>query len=201
MNLLEIIQARLGEDKVEEMSRSLGENKEGTLSALGNAVPLIVGAMARNSQSPEGAQNLAGALDRDHDGSVLENLGGLIHNPDEGQGNGILRHVLGEKRPVAEQAVAERSGISMESAGKLLAIAAPIVMGMIGKKKREENLDSGGIAGMLAGLASNFGGGDSNSSGGSSSGIGSMVSGLLDRDGDGDVMDDIGGMIGGLLGR
>lgn len=199
MNLLEIIQSKLGEEKVDEMSRSLGENKEGTLSALGNAVPLIVSAMARNTRSEEGANSLAGALDRDHDGSILDNLGGLIQNPEAGQGQGILGHVLGNKRPVAEKAVSERSGISLESAGKVLAIAAPIVMGLIGKKKRENNMDGGGIAGMLAGIASSQETDDE--SGGTGSGFGSLVSGLLDRDGDGNVMDDIGGIIGGFLNR
>lgn len=199
MNLLDIIKDKLGEEKVEAMSRSLGEDKQGTMKALGNAVPLIVSAMARNTRTEEGRNSLAGALDRDHDGSVLDNLGGLISNPDQGEGQGILGHVLGGRREASEKAVSERSGISLESAGKVLAIAAPIVMGLIGKKKRENNMDGGGIAGMLAGIATSQETDDE--SGGTGSGFGSLVSGLLDRDGDGNVMDDIGGMLGGLLGR
>jgi len=195
MNLLDIIKSQLGDDKVNQLSNNLGEDQGSTLSAISSAVPVLVSALARNAKTDEGASSLAGALDRDHDGGILDNLGSLIDRPEESQGHGILKHVLGGKRPAAEEAVASKSGISLESAAKIFQIAAPIVMGMIGKKKKEDNLDGGGLAGMLSGLASQ---GESDNDGGS--GIGGMISGLLDRDGDGNVMDDIGGMIGGLFG-
>lgn len=186
-----MVTSALGDNKVDEMSNQLGEDKANTMSALTNAIPLIVGAMARNTKSDEGAQALNGALERDHDGSILDNLGGLISNPDQGAGSGILKHVLGQKQPVAQEAVAKQSGISLESAGKVMTMAAPIIMGMLGKKKREQGLGVGDIAGMLAGASATTE---------QSSGMGGMITGLLDRDGDGSVMDDIGGMIGGLFG-
>lgn len=195
MNLLDIIKSQLGDDKVNQLSNNLGEDQGSTLSALSNAVPFLVSALARNSKTEEGASSLAGALDRDHDGSIMDQLGSLIDRPEESQGQGILNHVLGSKRPAAEEAVASKSGISMASAAKIFQIAAPIVMGMIGKKKKDDGLDGGGLAGLLGGLASQ---GESDDEGGS--GIGSMITGLLDRDGDGNVMDDIGGMIGGFFG-
>ncbi len=197
MNLLDIIKAKVGEENVNRLSNNLGEDQGSTLDAISKAVPLLVSAMARNTRSEDGANALAGALDRDHDGSILENLGGLIDRPEESDGQGILKHVLGGKREVAEKAVAEKSGISMESAMKIFQVAAPIVMGMLGKKKKEENLSGGGLASILGSMASSQES-DSGESG-SGSGIGSMITGLLDRDGDGSVMDDIGGMIGGFL--
>ena len=195
MNILEMITSQLGDNNVEAMSNSLGESKENTMGALGSVLPVLVGAMARNTRSEDGANALAGALERDHDGTVFENLGGLFSDPGGGQGNGILKHILGNKRQATEQAVAENSGISLASAGKLLTMAAPLVMGFLGKKKREDNMDVGALAGLL-GVASQA----QESPGAGGSGIGGMITGLLDRDGDGNVMDDIGGMIGGLLG-
>ncbi len=195
MNLIDIIKAQIGEENITRLSSNVGEDQGGTLDAISNAVPLLVSAMARNTRSEEGAISLAGALDRDHDGSILDNLGGLIDRPEESSGQGILKHVLGNKREVAEKTVAEKSGISTESAMKIFQVAAPIVMGMLGKKKKEENLSGGGLASMLGSMASSHE--HDEDEGGS--GIGGMISGLLDRDGDGSVMDDIGGMIGGFL--
>ena len=196
MNLLDIIKAHVGEENVNQLSSNLGEDKGNTLDAISKAVPVLVSAMARNTRSEEGANSLAGALDRDHDGSILDNIGSLISNPEASEGQGILKHVLGGKQNNAEKAVSEKSGISLDSAIKIFQVAAPILMGMLGKKKREENLDGGGLAGMLGSLASSQ---EKDDEGGS--GIGSMITGLLDRDGDGNVMDDIGGMIGGFLGN
>ena len=196
MNLLDIIKAHVGEENVNQLSNNLGEDKGSTLDAISKAVPVLVSAMARNTRSEEGANSLAGALDRDHDGSILDNIGSLISNPEASEGQGILKHVLGGKQSNAEKAVSEKSGISLDSAIKIFQVAAPILMGMLGKKKREENLDGGGLAGMLGSLASSQ---EKDDEGGS--GIGSMITGLLDRDGDGNVMDDIGGMIGGFLGN
>lgn len=190
MNLLELIQNQLGEEKVEQMSSQLGEDKNSTLNALGDAVPIILGGLSRNTKDQDGRNSLAGALDRDHDGSVFENLGSLISKPEEGQGQGILKHVLGDRREKSEEAVAKKSGISMESAAKIFQIAAPIVMGYLGKKKRENNLDADNVANVVQSVSKNEE---------SSSGIGSIVSNLLDRDGDGNVIDDIGDIIGSFL--
>ncbi len=195
MNLLDIIKDRVGEENVERLSNNLGEDKGSTLDALSKAVPVLVSAMARNTRSEEGANSLAGALDRDHDGSILNNIAGLIDNPEQSQGQGILKHVLGGKQGNAEKAVSEKSGISMESAVKIFQVAAPILMGMLGKKKKEEKMDGGGLAGMLGSLASS----QERDDDGGGSGIGSMITGLLDRDNDGNVMDDIGDIVGGFL--
>jgi hypothetical protein len=195
MNLLEMITAQLGDQGVEKVSESLSADKNTAVSALSQAVPFIVGALARNSRSDDGAQALNGALERDHDGSILDNLGGLIGSPESSQGNGILKHVLGERRPVVEQAVAQKSGISLESAGKLLVMAAPMIMGYLGKKKRENNMGAGDVASMLQHTAGAMESDDDDSG----SGIGGMVKGLLDADGDGSIMDDVGGIISRFL--
>lgn len=214
MNFLELFTSQIGQGKVDEMSNALGADKNQTMAALGQAVPLLVSAMARNTRNEDGAQALSGALDRDHDGGILENLGSLFSNPGIAKGDGILNHVLGGKRETAQSAISQSSGLSAEATGKMFQMVAPMIMGMIGKKKKQEGFDAGILATMLSqfsqthennaapqqqsggGMMGNIG---SMVSGAASSGLGSMISGILDRDGDGEVMDDIGGMIGGMM--
>ena len=63
------------------------------------AVPLLVGAMQRQAASPTGLDALAGALDRDHDGSILDDIGGFLGSGGTvGRGAGILGHVLGARQ-------------------------------------------------------------------------------------------------------
>jgi hypothetical protein len=193
---MDLISSQLGDDGIEKIGQSLGADKNTAGSALMQAVPFLVGALARNTKSEEGANALSGALDRDHDGSILSNLGSLISAPEQGEGSGILRHVLGDRQPAVQQAVAQKSGISMEAAGKLLLMAAPIIMGYLGKRKREENMGSRDLSSMLENTSRGMESDQGNNSGG---GIGGMIKGLLDQDGDGDVMDDVAGMIGRFL--
>ncbi|MEM7038418.1 MAG: DUF937 domain-containing protein [Bacteroidota bacterium] len=197
MNILDLIGSLSG-NTVDDMSSAIGAKKENTSSALMKAVPLIVGALARNSRSEEGANSLGGALDRDHDGGILGMLGGLFSNPESGHGAGILKHVLGDKRQVAEEQVSQKSGLDMAQTAKLMMMVAPMVMGFLGKKKKEENLDNRAVAGLLNTTAAQQEADEPEEKGGG--GVGSFVTNLLDRDGDGNVMDDIGGIVGGLFG-
>ncbi|HHG86556.1 MAG TPA: DUF937 domain-containing protein [Bacteroidetes bacterium] len=195
MNLIEMLTSQMGDQGMDAIGQSLGTDKGQTTSALMKAVPFLVSAMARNTKTDEGANALAGALDRDHDGSILDNLGSLISSPESGQGSGILNHVLGNKTQAVQAAVAQESGFDMAKAGQLLMMAAPMIMGFLGKKKREQGLDAGGLSSMLQQSANHMAPEEEGDSG-----IGGMIKGILDRDGDGNVMDDIGGLLGSFLG-
>ncbi len=118
-------------------------------------IPTLLSAMANNSTSQEGANGLLGALDSsDHDGSILDNLGGFLGNPDQGNGNGILKHVLGNSRPQVEEGLASKLGLNAGSIAKLLPIIAPMVMGYLGKEKRNTttpDVNTNSISGLLGG--------------------------------------------------
>jgi len=60
---------------------------------------------------------------------------------------------------------------------------------MLGKQKSTQNVDAGGLGGLLGGLLGGSGGMD----------LGKIASGFLDSDGDGDIMDNVGDLLGGFL--
>jgi len=168
------------------------------------ALPLILGAMKNNAATPKGAEGLLGALSGKHDGSLLDNLGGLLGNSDVlNDGAGILGHVFGGKQQNVAQAVGAKSGMDAASVMKLLQIVAPVVMGYLGKQSKQQNIKEGsGIESLLGGLL-----------GGEAQKEQSLITQILDADGDGSVIDDligmasgnkkkggIGDMIGGLFG-
>jgi hypothetical protein len=189
---MDVITQAMGGDAVRQMSRQLGANEQTTGGAVAAAVPLLLSALARNAGSAEGAGALARALGKDHDGSVLDDLPGLLRDPQAGPGAGILRHVLGDRQQVAQQALAKTSGLDAGAAGQLLTMLAPIVMGALGRTQRQQGFDAGGLGSFLQserqGLQQ------------TTPGAMDMVTKLLDKDGDGSVLDDIGGMMGKLMG-
>ena len=71
---------------------------------------------------------------------------------------------------------------------------APIVMGMLGKQKRQQGLDIGGLAGLLSNSV--------NQQRSSGNPMLDMANRFLDQDGDGSALDDVASMVGkGLLGK
>jgi len=189
MSLLDMLQQRLGGDAVNQISSKLGTDPASTRTAIAAALPMLVGALARNAQDPGKAGALANALGR-HDGSVLDDVAGYLGRGDTGDGDGILGHVLGGKKETVQTGLGQAAGLDPAKAGTLLAMLAPLVMGALGKAQREKGLDTGGLAGML--------GSEQQRAADAAPGVMGMLTSLLDRDHDGSVMDDIGAMLGKL---
>ena len=191
MSDLQNLLAELGGSRLSDLSRALGADEGRAKSALAMGLPAVLAALQRNASRPEGAEALARALERDHDGSVLDDLGGVLGGGRQSDGDGILRHVLGDQRGALEEAVGRGSGLERSQVSKLLAMIAPLVMGHLGKARRSGSLDAGGLADLLQQETRTVVKDDP--------GLGGLAA-LLDRDGDGSVADDVGGIARGILG-
>jgi hypothetical protein len=175
------------------LARSIGADEASTQSAVRAALPLLLGALQRNASDPDGATSLHGALESDHDGSILDNLGDLLQDPSVSSGAGILRHALGGKQRAVEQGIGQTSGLSPAQVTQLMATLAPMVMGMLGKARKERGLDAGGLADLLTG--------ERRAAESSAPDLASLAGLLIDSDGDGLDLGDIGKIGGGLLGN
>lgn len=193
MSVLEMIQQKLGGQAVEQISRRIGADTGTTGNAIDAALPLLLAAMARNTKDDSQARSLDAAVSQDHDGSVLDDVPGYLNQDQTGAGAGILQHVLGGKQATVQQGLGQATGLGAGQTGQLLKMLAPLVMGALGRAKQERGLDAGGLSGLLSG--------ESNNLKQSAPGIMNTVGRFLDRDGDGSVIDDVGGMLGKALGR
>ena len=192
-DLLGSLMGQLGGGGINEIGRAVGLDSGDVSKVLAGAMPAILAGLTRNSSSNSGAAGLLGALDRDHDGSILDDVMGYLGGGgDLGAGAGILGHVLGGRQANVEQAISKSSGVDMASVSKILAMVAPLLMGALGKAKREQGLDAAGLAAAL--------GQQERAARKVSPSAVDMFSRMLDSDGDGDPMDDIVKMGSGLLG-
>ena len=174
------------------LAEAIGADRSATQKATRAALPLLLGALQRNASSPDGAAALDGALERDHDGSVLDSLGDLIRDPSMTSGAGILKHAFGGKQQAIEQGVGQSSGLSPAQVSRLLATLAPMVLGVLGKARKEKALDAGGLADLLTG--------ERRAIESSTPDLASLAGLLIDSDGDGIDLGDITKIGGGLLG-
>ena len=188
--ILDLLNSDLGKTIVSGVSGQAGQSQEKTSNLLTMAMPVLMQAMKRNASTPQGAEGLLGALNNKHDGSILDNLDGLfgggVDQSVMDDGGKILGHVLGGRQQNVERALSNKSGIDAGSVGNILKVAAPILMGVLGKQKRQQGVrDQGGLEGLLGGMMK----------GSSPQQEQSFLESILDADGDGSIIDDVAGMV------
>ncbi|MCB0544278.1 MAG: DUF937 domain-containing protein [Saprospiraceae bacterium] len=198
---MQLLQGQLSDDLLGQMSNQIGADKQQTAVAANGVFATLLGGLANNASSEGGLASLGAALDRDHDGSILDDLmgmvGGMMQNDQQTSssalnGSGILGHILGDRQEVAAQQISQNSGLNMSQVMKLMPILAPIVMGVLGRAKNQGGLDMGGLAGILMGSAQNA------QSGGFGDLIGSVLGGVLG--GGQQQQASGGGLLGNILG-
>ncbi len=191
-SLTEQLMEQLSGGGLSQIGKVIGADETATGSLMATIGPLLTSALAKNASTPDGAQALASALSKDHDGSILDDLGGFLGKPEAANGAGILGHILGKKEAPIEQGIAKSSGFSAGQIGQLMKVAAPLLMGLLGKKQREKALDANGLSAYL--------GGKRQVEEQQRPDMMKMLTGMLDADKDGSSLDDIMGMAGKLFG-
>lgn len=200
---MDLLQGSLSSGMIDQLSQQLGgANKQQTAAAASGIVTTLMGALAKNASSTEGAQALDNALERDHDGSILDDVMGMltgnaqVNNSSMLNGTGILNHVLGNKQSGAVDMISKLSGLDSGKTGSLMAMLAPVVLGALGKAKRQQGLDVAGIASLLSGTVS---------AQQQNNPTMNLVTSFLDADGDGSIVDDVANMgmkiLGNFFGR
>lgn len=191
-NLTQSLLQQLAGGGVANISQQIGADQSTTQSALSTALPLLVSALANNASKPAGSQSLHQALVKDHDGSILNNLGGFLSSPEAANGAGILTHVLGAQQPAVTQQLSQNTGLDAAQVMQLLQIAAPLVMGALGKQQQQQGLDANSLPSFLAG--------EQQKAQQANPDMMSTLNSLLDFNKDGSAVDDVFGMVGKLFG-
>lgn len=202
--LLNLLGSDLGKSLIEGLSCKTGQSKSNTSNLLNMALPVLMQAMQRKASTAKGASGILNALSSKHDGSILNNLGHIFSGSNasaiEQDGGKILGHILGNRQLNIQNALSRKSGVKPSAVGQILKIAAPVLMGLLGKQQRQSSVyDASRLTNSLGGLVGgNF---HDNKQ--------SYFESILDADNDGSVLDDVAGAVlgekktglGGLLGK
>lgn len=191
-SLQDLLGQQQGGEALEQISQNVGAEPSLVNSAIQMALPAILNGLANNAATPQGAQSLNNALEQDHNGSILNNLGGLGSlifgsqpqpQPSLNAG-GILGHIFGNNQGQVAQQISNQSGLNMGQVAQILMMLAPLVMGYLGRQKQQQGLDADGLSNWLGGQQQQI----------QQSPQGGFLNSILDRDGDGSTMDDIASM-------
>lgn len=190
-DLTDSVLSQLNQPQIEAIAQQLGVDPAQAQGAVMQALPLLFGGLARNTASPQGADALHAALAKDHAGVDLGGLLGSVLGGNTGAGESILGHIFGGRRDQAARGLGQTSGLGAGGAGQLLAMLAPLVLGVLGRMNQQQGMTSTGLSGVLGQEVERN----------TQTGIGGLLSSVFDGDGDGDT--DLGDILqagAGLLG-
>ena len=152
VNLMELVKGAVG-SQIGPLAGILGESESTTNSAIGAAIPALLGGLMKKTSTPTGANEVFKTLD-DHDGGILDNIGGLLgggnHSGLLNTGTSLLGMLFGNNQSSLLGTIGRLAGIGNSKAGTLLGLLAPVVMGVLGKQRRSAGLDASGLANMLS---------------------------------------------------
>lgn len=187
------VMGHLDDQRIRAIASQLGVDPSQAQSAIQQAMPLLLGGLARNAQTDAGAGALHSALG-DHAGNDVGSiLGSVLGGGGGGLGNGtaILGHIFGARQDQAAQGLGQQTGLGAQNAGQLLAILAPVVMGVLGNMSQRQGMSASGLGSVLGQEAQRIGTG----------GAGGLLGSVFDQDGDGKFgLGDVLKMGEGLLG-
>lgn len=190
-SLEDLLGQQQGAEVVGQMSQQVNAEPSLVNTAIQMALPALINGLANNAATPQGAASLDQALMNDHDGSLLDNLGGIAgmilgggQSSRTTNAGGILGHILGGSQGNVTQQISNQSGLNMGQVAQILMILAPIVMAYLGKQKQQNNLDAGGLSDLLTGQQQQI----------QQAPQGGFLERMLDSDGDGSALDDIASM-------
>jgi hypothetical protein len=152
MNILNIIREQLSPEILAQISKTVGENPEGTKTALQQALPALLGSAAAQASSPAGATGLLDMLkQKAPQGGWSESLSGLLGSPGAGTaGSSFVSSLLGPKMNAVRDFIAGRSGVRPESATSLMGLGGQILMGILGKQVMARGLGASGLGQLLS---------------------------------------------------
>ena len=217
MSLIDLITGNAGNQVASQAENKFGISKNQVIALLAVAAPLVISYLRKKSQDdPNEAEALNNALDKDHDGSILDDPSQVEAR--QAEGGSILSHIFGGDKANVENQLSQNTGISMDKIGPIMAMLAPVIMGYIGQQKQANNVTSGGGLGDLLGgilgnsaqesqasnnplsdiLGSVLGGAAQSSGGGLGDILGSVLGGGNQQQ---SQQGGLGGLLGGLFGK
>jgi hypothetical protein len=187
MNLLNLVQQVLSNEVVGKLNNQMPQvPQQNTQTAAQLAMSTLMSALAKNTQTDAGLQGLFGALNKNHDGGIMDNLGdflgGKMEQNKSTDGVGILSHLFGGKIFDIVELVSKGSGVDRNNTMNMLVKLAPVALGMLGKVKQQNNYQANDVRALLQNTVQEERQQRPESS---------IIEKLLDRDGDGSIKGEV----------
>lgn len=164
MDLVTTIKDTVSDIAIANLAGYLGEDINGTKLGLNLGISTFLAGVIKFASTDKTGKGLPGILnDGGHTGDILNNFETFSGNPEKSRlletiGGNIVNHFLKDKSAGLTDKIAGQAGIRHSSSSALLNLAAPLVLGFLGKTVREENMSAHDLKGYLAGATDDVSG-------------------------------------------
>ena len=152
MNLLETLKNHATPDLIGKAAAILGESEPGVSKAVGGILPTVLGGLLGKSATTGGASELMDMFSSGaYDGNIPDDVSGLLDGATAAAdtGGGLPGSLFGDKIAGISNLISSFSGIKGSSVSSLLAMAAPLVMGVVGRQVASQGLGATGLQSLL----------------------------------------------------
>jgi hypothetical protein len=136
-------------ENLSTLSKSVGGDEKSTKSALGMALPTLLGSMSNTASTSGGADTLTKMIGQTGGSNPLDNVSGYLGKSDVSGGSNMVSSLLGNQLTPIQNAISQKSGLPSAAVGKLLAIVTPLVMGKISKMLGGQKVEANSLSTLL----------------------------------------------------
>lgn len=136
-------------ENLSAISRYAGGDGKAVQSAMSMGLPMVLGSMANTASQPGGADVLTKMLAQAGGSNPLDNMSGFLGNPAAAGGSAMMNSLFGGQMGAVQTAISQKTGLPPAAVGKVLEIAAPMVMGYVGRMVVQQKMDAAGITSLL----------------------------------------------------
>jgi OmpA-OmpF porin, OOP family len=160
-SLLSATKAYLTPDVVRNASVMTGESEAATRQAMQSGVASVFAGPTNMVSTSEGASTLGNLIRKPAFGKLLNNVSSSFSGGSEtsglmDSGYNLLGKIFGDRTSSVANILAGSSGISSSSSGRLMAMLAPLAIGVLGKHAAARGLTATGVANSLIGQRGEF---------------------------------------------
>ncbi|MBN1454752.1 MAG: DUF937 domain-containing protein [Methanomicrobia archaeon] len=136
-------------DNLSAISKSVGGDETAVKSALSMGLPMLLGSMSNTASKPGGTDMLTNMMAQTGGSDPMANLSGFLGSSAAAGGGGMLNSLLGSQLTPIQNAIAQKTGLPPEVVGKVLAIAAPMLMSYVGKMVTQKEMGNAELTTVL----------------------------------------------------
>ena len=146
-NLLDTTQSFLTPDFINKFSRALGQPAEKVQNGLRSVIPTFLMGLVNKGSSEEGAETIVNLAQKDGvDSLPMETLNDTHYLV---KGEDALRGIFGSDLKSVASNLGNSTGLGSGHITKMMGMMAPILMGVLGRKIKNENLNANGMMKFL----------------------------------------------------
>ena len=155
MNIMDMVKKSVSDKVMGQIGGMLGmSDPKKTSSTFDTAIGSILGGMMKKSTTPEGTKQVFD-IASNADPSIMDKLGDILGGGGDRvdavqkSGGGMLEGIFGGNQGGIIQSIAKALGLDGSIVGKLLTLAAPMLLGVIGKHIKSAGMNAVGLGSLL----------------------------------------------------